>query len=163
MWTLSACQPAKQDVPSGMPEGSTMMGAADDGEAASQAQADLPAQGLVVEDAWARPGMQGGMSAAYFRISNGQEADDRLVNASSDLADLTEIHESYDQPGGMKGMRKVDAVEVPGRSSVLFRQGGLHVMFIRLNRALAEGDSVTLTLDFEKAGQMVVEVPVRMP
>lgn len=144
VWMLSACQPAKQDAAIGQVE-------------------QLAQQSLVVEEAWARPGMKGGMSAAYFRISNGQEADDRLVNASSEIADLTEIHESYDQPSGMKGMRKVDSVEVPGRSSVLFRQGGLHVMFIRLNRALAEGDSVMLALDFEQAGQVVLDVPVRMP
>lgn len=124
---------------------------------------DMIPEGIAIEEAWARPGMNGGMSAAYFRISNGGSETDYLVNAISDIAELTEIHESYQADGGMMGMRKVERVEVPSMSSVMFQQGGLHVMFIQLNRDLTAGDTIDLTLEFASGESQVVSVPIGRP
>lgn len=120
-------------------------------------------EGIQIEEAWARPGMVGRMSAAYFRISNGGAETDYLVNAKSEVAALTEIHESYQADGGMMGMRQVERVEVPSMSSVMFQQGGLHIMFIQLNQDLGEGDTIALTLEFESGETQVVDVPVGRP
>jgi copper(I)-binding protein len=39
--------------------------------------------------------------------------------------------------------------------------GGLHIMLIGLKQKLAPGDSIPLTLVFEHAGEVTVEIPVR--
>ena len=49
---------------------------------------------------------------------------------------------------------------VPAHSQVELKRGGSHVMMMGLNRSLNQGDVVTLTLTFEKAGEVVVKVPV---
>lgn len=129
--------------------------------ATTERTSDFSYQGIEIQDAWARPGAEGGMSAAYFRISNGAGEADTLRSAQSEVAMLTEVHESFQQQG-MMGMREVPFVEIPARSSVVFQQGGLHVMLIRLKEGLAEGDSVALTLTFSHSEPVTVQVPVRM-
>lgn len=115
-----------------------------------------------IEGAWARVGMQGGMSAAYFTIANGLETDDVLLGAISSLAESTEIHETYEAGEGMMGMRQRPSLPIPSKSVTEFKQGGLHVMFIRLTEELKEGDEVQFILQFEQAGEVFVTAPVRM-
>jgi copper(I)-binding protein len=117
---------------------------------------------FVVDDAWARVGMQGGMSAAYFTIANGLDKDDVLLGAMSTVAQATEVHETYEAGEGMMGMRERESLPIAANSLTEFKQGGLHVMFLRLTEELSEGDEVQLTLRFENAGDVTVTAPVRM-
>jgi hypothetical protein len=41
------------------------------------------------------------------------------------------------------------------------KPGGHHIMLLGLKRDLKPGDTVTVTVTFEKAGMMTVEAPVR--
>jgi len=91
------------------------------------------------------------MSAAYFLISNFNEEDDQLIGVESDVAELVEIHESYEQEEGMMGMREVPEVDLPSQSTVRFEQGGLHIMLIQVTRTLADEDTFELTLHFENS------------
>ena len=118
---------------------------------------------LLVSDAWARTGPQGGMSAAYLRITNRTATADTLLSAASGAADLVELHESYAREEGMRGMRRVPQVAVPAGSSVTLEPGGTHAMLIRLTRPLAEGDSVALSLTFAHHGTRTLMLPVVPP
>ncbi len=40
------------------------------------------------------------------------------------------------------------------------KPGGLHVMFMGLNRPLAEGQTVKVTLEFETAGKVEIDIAV---
>lgn len=122
----------------------------------------MTGEGIQVEDAWARPGGEGRMSAVYFLISNYNAEDDVLVSVQSDVAQNVEVHESYEREEGMMGMREVPDLELPGQSTVRFEQGGLHVMLMQLTRQLADGDSFELTLTFQKNEPVTIEVPVRL-
>jgi hypothetical protein len=116
---------------------------------------------LIVDDAWARTGPQGGMSAAYLRIFNTTAAADTLLQVTSPAAELVELHESYEREGGMRGMRKMPPIPVPADSNVVLEPGGKHVMLIRLTRGLSEGDSVALTFTFSRHGARTLSLPVR--
>ncbi|MEX2572941.1 MAG: copper chaperone PCu(A)C [Balneolaceae bacterium] len=118
-------------------------------------------RGISVEEPWARPAGTGRTSAAYFLISNSGGQPDTLSHVSSDVAQLTEIHESFQQEEGMMGMRKVNGLAVPAGSTVRFEPGGLHVMFMQLTHGLVEGDEFDLTLHFKDQGDVVIPVPVR--
>ncbi|MEN9416974.1 MAG: hypothetical protein RI988_594, partial [Pseudomonadota bacterium] len=52
-------------------------------------------------------------------------------------------------------------IEVPPGKTVELKPGGLHVMLIGIQKPLKVGDSFPLTLRFEKAGEVQVEVPVQ--
>lgn len=115
--------------------------------------------GLVVHEPWARAALQGRTSAAYMTIENTTAALDRLVSATSPAARVVELH-THIMDGGVMRMRPVSAIEVnPGEPAVL-RPGGLHVMLIDLTQPLRQGESIPLTLRFEKAGEITVTVPV---
>jgi len=129
--------------------------------AALAAVASTPARAepLVVHEPWARAALQGRTSAAYMTIENTTDTLDRLVAAASPVARVVELH-THILDGGVMRMRPVTAIEVnPGEPTVL-RPGGLHIMLIDLARPLRQGETIPLTLRFERAGEVTVQVPV---
>ena len=118
--------------------------------------------GIHVEEAWARPGSEGRISATYFVIHNYNDVPDVLLSANSAVARNVEVHESYEHDDGMIGMREVRDLEIPAQSTVRFEQGGLHIMLIQLTRRLQDEDTFELTLTFENHGEITFEIPVRL-
>ena len=97
----------------------------------------------------------------YFVIQNDTASEDALINASTDIASTTEAHMSMMNDRGVASMQMQEAVMVPARESVTFKPGGLHIMLISLIKNLMVGDTCTLILQFEKAGEITVQVEVR--
>ncbi len=58
-------------------------------------------------------------------------------------------------------MRPVAQIELPAGEAVELKPGGYHVMLIDLVAPLEVGSTVQVTLQFEKADPMTVDVPVR--
>jgi periplasmic copper chaperone A len=103
------------------------------------------------------PGARAG--GAYFEIENRGTQADRLVRVSTTAAGSAEIH-SMSMDGNMMRMRAVAALDIPPHATTALKPNGYHVMLLDLKRPLVIGDTVPLTLTFEKAG--VVEVPARV-
>lgn len=117
--------------------------------------------GISIEDAWARPpAMAGGNGAAYFIIRNYGDTADRLIAVSSTLA-MAEMHESVMADDGTMAMNPVDGVDLPPNSTIAFERGGLHIMFMGVDEPPAVGDAVQLTLTFQNAGEITLDIPVR--
>jgi copper(I)-binding protein len=131
------------------------------GETEQQEQV-VDGEGVEIEGVWARPASEGRMSAAYFLITNFEESDNALIGVESDVAQLVEVHESYEREEGMMGMREVPEVTLPAQSTIRFEQGGLHIMLIQVTRTLADGDTFELTLNFSNSESQTIEVPVRL-
>jgi copper(I)-binding protein len=115
---------------------------------------------LSVEDAWARPGSAGSNSAVYFRIENSTNREDSLLGGSSTIASQVEIHQSMMGADETMSMHPQESVLVPGRGQVIFEPGGLHVMLVGLQQDLVEGDEIDLTLRFQEAGEITLQVAV---
>jgi periplasmic copper chaperone A len=105
--------------------------------------------------------MAGGTGIAYLTINNHGGAD-RLVSAESDIAKAVELH-THIKDGDVYRMRKIESLAVPEHATVELKPGGDHVMFIGLAAPVKEGKTVSLTLVFEKAGRVAVQVPVLAP
>lgn len=118
---------------------------------------------LTVREAWARPARKGQNGAVYFILKNDSGTDDALIGASTDAAASAEAHLSMMDSSGVMSMRMQDAVQVPAGESVVFKPGDLHVMLIDLNRDLQINDTFALTLRFEKAGEITLQVEVKEP
>ena len=58
-------------------------------------------------------------------------------------------------------MVPVDQIDLPAGEAVALKPGGYHVMLINLPQSLETGTSFDLTLDFENAADMTVNVTVR--
>lgn len=115
---------------------------------------------LVVSDPWARATI--GLAkagAAYFTVANNGAATDRLVAVETSAADRSALH-GHTMDGGVMRMRPVEAIELAPGAPVVLRPGGLHVMLMGLKAPLKEGGRFPLTLIFEKAGRLEVEVRI---
>lgn len=115
---------------------------------------------LMIDHPWARASIgQAPNGAAYMSIMTEGSETDRLLAVESDVAERVELHNHMMDDGVMR-MRQVEAIEVaPGEPTVL-RPGGLHVMMMGLKSPLVEGESFSMTLVFEKAGRVEVEVEI---
>lgn len=100
------------------------------------------------------------VAGGYLSITNGGHADDRLVSASADFAKKTEIHEMKMEGDVMKMQALPDGVALPAGATVDLKPGGNHIMFMGLKHPLKEGETVNVTLTFEKAGEVSVPLQV---
>jgi copper(I)-binding protein len=114
-----------------------------------------------VEAAWARPTAKGQPAGGgYLRIDNKGGAADRLLGASAGAAAASvELH-SMSMDGDVMRMRRVDAIDVPAGGTVELKPGGLHLMLMGLTAPLEPHTVVPLTLRFEKAGEVQVQMKV---
>ena len=97
-------------------------------------------------------------SAAYMTITTAGEPD-RLVAAASPAARAVELHTSLEE-GGVSKMQRVEAIPVASDAPARLSPGDHHIMLIGLDAPLEEGTTVPLTLTFEKAGDVTLDVPV---
>ncbi len=101
------------------------------------------------------------MSSAYLSIRNAGAAD-RLLSATTPVAAAVELH-SMSMDGNVMRMRQIDAVDLPTGQAVELKPGGLHLMLMGLKQTLATGSRFEMTLVFEKAGPVKVQVEVAAP
>ena len=113
---------------------------------------------LIVEDARARILLPSRPGAAWLTIRNSGDAD-RLVGAGSPAAARVELHRHIHRDGVM-AMRRVEAIDIPAGGETALEPGGNHLMLFGLKTRLAPEDRFPLTLVFEKAGRVAVEVRV---
>jgi periplasmic copper chaperone A len=128
--------------------------------AAPAAAQEARAGDLAVQQPWTRAAGQGATGAGFLSISNRGAAADRLLSASTPAARAVELHTML-RDGDVMRMRAVEAIEVPPGQTVALRPGGLHIMLVGLSRPLREGETVPLTLRFERAGEVRVELSVQ--
>ena len=119
--------------------------------------------GISVQDAWARPGFRGDNSAVYLTINNPTNQGDGLIGAACDVAGGTEIHLSKMDAAGTVTMERQDRVIIPAKNSVELAPGGLHIMLVNLGKDLSVGDTFPVTLEFQRAGDITIEVEVKQP
>jgi copper(I)-binding protein len=117
---------------------------------------------LMIEDPYARTmGGMGASGAVFFSIMNHGDTDDRLIDAKSDVAQKVELHTHKDDGNGVMQMLHVpEGFPVAAGTTHALQRGGDHVMLMGLTQELKDGDVVSVTLVFEKAGEMVIEAPV---
>jgi periplasmic copper chaperone A len=116
---------------------------------------------LRIESAWARATASGAkVGGAFVTLVNSGETADRLVSASTAIADRVELH-THVMDGNVMRMREVEGgIPLPPGEIVKLQPGGFHVMLLGLKQGLTVGSRFPLTLTFEKAGNVQVDVPV---
>ncbi|WP_439103188.1 copper chaperone PCu(A)C [Celeribacter marinus] len=117
---------------------------------------------ITIDDAYARSsGMSAKAGAAFFVIRNSGAEDDQLINATSDVSKVVELHTHKDMGDGvMKMMHVPEGFTIPAGGEHALARGGDHVMFMGINEGFEQGDILTVTLTFEKAGDITVDIPV---
>ena len=121
---------------------------------------EYTAGALKIGHPWARPTVAGQPAGgAFLKLQNTGTTADRLLGGSTPAADHVEMHRMA-MDGDVMKMREVPAIEIPAGQTVALQPGELHLMLIGLKAPLQAGAKVPLTLKFEKAGEVKVEVKV---
>src|SRR5215471_12977598 len=116
---------------------------------------------IEIEQPWARATPKGAtIGAAYMKLTNTGTEPDRLVGGSVAFARRFEVHSMTMEQGVMKMREVKDGLEIKPGETVELKPGGYHVMFINLQEPLKQGEDVTVTLKFAKAGTIDVKYPV---
>jgi len=129
----------------------------------SVAAEDYTLKNLRINHPYARPTPPSArIGGVYFSIDNVGAEPDRLVRVATPVARAAEIH-SMTMDGNVMRMRQIAALDIPAHSTATFKPGSYHVMLVDLKRPLAAGETIPLSLTFEKAGTIEIAALVEPP
>ena len=144
----------------------TSAGCGDDGEADE-------AVPIEVSGAWARTSAAGQtVGAIYFEIEAAGGDTLRAITVPADVAAAVELHESvvhasdasdageHTSVGEMSMGELAGGLALPAGMRVALEPGGAHAMLVDLAGPLVAGATFPMTLEFEHAAALTVEVPV---
>jgi copper(I)-binding protein len=116
--------------------------------------------GIEVFDPFAHTAGAGETTAAYMIIKNSGSEADVLLNATCDEATMVQVMESMMMAGDVMSMGDVPGIDLPAGKSVELRSGSYHIMLMDMKQELKADSTINLTLEFAKAGKIVLNVPV---
>ena len=108
----------------------------------------------------ARIGEPAGPNTGMFlSITNDGDTADRLVAVTTGISPEVQLHETVTD-GDRTSMQELPSgIDVPAGTPTVLEPGGLHAMFMKVEPLTAD-EQVPVTLSFDKAGDVEVEVPV---
>lgn len=92
-------------------------------------------------------------------LMNNGPSSERLLGASTSLADKVQFHKATEE-NGIARMRELRVIEIPPGDKLILKPGDIHVMMVGLKEPLIEGQTFPLTLEFERAGKISVVVSI---
>ncbi|MEO1910033.1 MAG: copper chaperone PCu(A)C [Paracoccus sp. (in: a-proteobacteria)] len=117
---------------------------------------------VTVSDPWARASILASRpGAAYLTLRS--DVADQLVGIKSPVAAEVMIHAVETDAAGISRMMHLDRLALEPDVPVMLAPGAMHVMLMGLTEKLEEGAAFPLTLSFQEAGEMTVEVPILGP
>jgi periplasmic copper chaperone A len=123
---------------------------------------EVKAGDLVITQAWTRATPNGAkIGGGFLTIENKGSTPDRLIGGSTDAASKIEVHEMAMKDGVMT-MRPLDnGLTIDPGKTVKLAPGGYHLMMFDLKNPLKQGETVPVTLKFEKAAEVKVSLAVQ--
>ncbi len=120
----------------------------------------LPALAQVqITDAYGRS--TGASGAVFLTITNPDATEDRLVSVTTGAAQMAMLHTSMMDADGVMSMPALpDGVIIPANGSHALARGGDHIMLMGLTKPVNNGDTLHLTLTFERSGPVSLDVIV---
>lgn len=123
--------------------------------------ASLFAQDITIENAFVKvmpPSTKN--SAVFLDLVNNTDKTISLISASSNISEKVELHTHIDEDG-MKKMIKIDSIEVPAKSTVSLRPGGMHIMLFDVKKRISENDRINVKLVFDNNNTLESEVKAK--
>jgi len=108
---------------------------------------------------WVRPTSKGENAAVYLTLHNHASESYELTGASSNVADVVEIHESRLENDVMQ-MNMLSSLPIAAEEEINFAPGGLHIMLVNIKQELVLGEHIGIILHFKNHEDIVVEVHV---
>jgi copper(I)-binding protein len=119
----------------------------------------LAAAEVTVTDPWARATILANRPGAAY-LTRESDTNDRLMAIETPAAGHVMIHRIETDGSGVSRMVHLETLDLPPGKPVALAPGGMHLMLMDLAEKLEEGGTFPLTLRFEEAGEMTVEIPI---
>ena len=112
---------------------------------------------LVIEHPWIRATPDAAeVAAGFMSITNTGGEADRLIAVVSPVAGTVQIHEMTVENDVMKMQELPEGLEIPAGATIELKPKSYHLMFMKLQEQLKEGDTVEAELVFQKAGAITI-------
>lgn len=116
---------------------------------------------LWIEHPWSRAvATKAATAAGYMAIHNIGKESDRLIGASTPRARAVEIHEMTMIDNVMRMRPVAGGIQIRPGESVRIAPNGLHLMIVGPDEGFVQGARIPMTLEFERAGKVEVELAV---
>jgi periplasmic copper chaperone A len=115
---------------------------------------------IEIDNPWSRATVSAAPNGVvYVTIRNTGQTADKLLDVASPAADQAQIHDMKVE-NDVSQMWLVGAVDIPAGQTLTLAPNGLHIMLLGLKKPLEIAQTFPLTLTFEKAGTITVDVMV---
>ena len=116
---------------------------------------------ISVTGAYTRAMLPGAPSAGgYLTISNSGSDADTLTGVSTEAAKEIAVHQMKMDGDVMQMAPVAGGLEIPAGGTVELAPRGYHLMMMGLDQVFEEGECVEVTLQFARAGDLVVQLSV---
>lgn len=119
-------------------------------------------QPIEINDAWVRPALADGNSAAYMEIVNNTNTPIVLTSVTAESASMIQIHQTVIENEMAQMQHMENGLRIAADNSIQLQPGGYHIMLMNLEAELNEGDIITLTLTFDNDENLIVNAPVSL-
>lgn len=116
---------------------------------------------LTIDAPWTRATPGPIRVGGVFLVLRGGPEDDRLIGAESARSDRVELHAHVRQGDSVMMQKVEDGLAIAAGDTVRLAPGGYHLMVFGLDGPLVAGETLPMTLVFEKAGRVDIAVPVQ--
>jgi len=99
-------------------------------------------------------------TGAYVTVKNTGKTDDRLLSVACECAEKAELHTMKMDGDKMMMAPMAEGFAIRAGETLALTPGGNHIMLLGLKTRPADGETLSLTLTFEKAGTVTIEAPV---
>ena len=89
-------------------------------------------------------------------LVNSGATPDTLLEVSTPMAATVQMHETTMNGGVMRMRELTEGIDLPAKSRVELKPGGVHLMLMQLQAPLEPGTSFPVTLRFRNAGKLAV-------
>lgn len=92
-------------------------------------------------------------------ITNGAAEADALLRVRCPFANFSEKH-IVDRGEGSPAMRSIPSIPIPPNKAIILKSDSYHVMLLQTRQRLVDGERLTCSIVFQKAGTKETEVLV---
>lgn len=115
---------------------------------------------MAIENAWSRATIGANRPAVFYvAITNAGSSDDALIGIATPAASMPMLHQTVVNEG-IASMPHAMSIPIAAGQSVQLAPGGYHGMLMGLTEALKVGDNFPMTLTFQNAGDVTINVEV---
>tara|TARA_B100000579_G_C22835252_1_gene858321 strand:- start:1648 stop:2103 length:456 start_codon:yes stop_codon:yes gene_type:complete len=101
------------------------------------------------------------VTSGYLTIENIGENDLILKSVSSNFSKTTQIHEMKIDQDVMKMKKIKNPIKISKGKKIVFKPGGLHIMFMNLNKNLILNKKERVNFEFEKHGKIKIFMKIK--